>query len=112
MMRFAGYPETEKANGPHSTFLMVGMGSGVPALVLLLWLFGATVRAFIDGRNKLGKEQSYFLLAMIALVVGFAVRNAFDYMFAGSLAYVFWLLMAVGCEASSYPRMINKSYAS
>jgi putative inorganic carbon (HCO3(-)) transporter len=28
------------------------------------------------------------------MVVGFAVRNLFDYMFAGSLAYLFWLLVA------------------
>jgi len=33
-------------------------------------------------------------------MVGFFCRNLFDYMFAGSLAYLFWILMACGFEAS------------
>ena len=35
-------------------------------------------------------------IGVAIMVIGFAVRNLFDYMFAGSLAYLFWILLAAG----------------
>lgn len=104
MKRFAGYPETEKANGPHSAFLMVAMGSGIPALLLLLWMISRTVKVLLErSRRPLSFEASAFIVAVAIMVVGFMTRNLFDYMFAGSLAYLYWMVVATalhwsGCE--------------
>jgi putative inorganic carbon (hco3(-)) transporter len=100
MMRFAGYPETEKAEGSHSTFLMIAMGSGIPAVASLFWVMLRTVRLLVQ-RAKLvvDDERRMFMLAVAIVVVGFATRNIFDYMFAGSLAYLYWLLVAAAVSS-------------
>ena len=36
------------------------------------------------------------LVVVAVATVGFATRNLFDYMFAGSLAHLFWILVATG----------------
>lgn len=95
MMRFADYPETMKAAGSHSVFLMVALGSGIPALIFLIWVLIGAVRALISLAGKVSDKGTYALLIGTAImIVGFAVRNLFDYMFAGSIAYLFWLLVA------------------
>ena len=97
MKRFAGYPETIKADGPHSTLLMVTMGSGVPALVFLIWIFVSGIRTLIRQAKVEADHQRYaVMIAVAVMMVGFATRNFFDYMFAGSLAYLFWMLVATG----------------
>ena len=106
--------EADKDKGPvekvlpalHNTFAMVLMGSGVPALVLFVSILvgsvyqlglGAKLR---DQSQKVsdGLQNGYMVLrtAIALAVIGFAVRNLFDYMFAGSLASLFWILLAVG----------------
>ena len=95
MMRFADYPEATKAAGSHSAFAMVTLGSGIPALIFLVWVLGGAVRALIGLAGKVSDKGTYALLIGTAImIVGFAVRNLFDYMFAGSIAYLFWLLVA------------------
>ena len=42
------------------------------------------------------RDASVLLIGTAIMVVGFAVRNFFDYMFAGSLAVLFWILIAIG----------------
>jgi O-antigen ligase len=97
MKRFAALPETTKANGYHSAFLMVAMGSGIPALLLLIWVLASAVRSLVSGaRHVLDREKVAVMVGIAIMVVGFAVRNLFDYMFAGSLAYLFWILVATG----------------
>lgn len=95
MKRFAGYPETDIAAGYHNTFLMMAMGSGLPALFLFIWLFTAIFRRLVShARTTTDTERYAFLIAVALVVVGFATRNLFDYMFAGSLAFLFWILVA------------------
>jgi putative inorganic carbon (HCO3(-)) transporter len=97
MKRFAGYPETIKANGPHSAFLMVAMGSGVPALAFLIWIFVGSIVALVRLSKRVPDRISHAaIIAVAVMIVGFATRNMFDYMFAGSLAYLFWILLALG----------------
>ncbi len=81
----------------HNTFLMVTLGSGLPGLACFVWLFARATRSVIaGGRVALGRPAHIFALAVAVMVVGFAVRNFFDYMFAGSLASLFWILVATG----------------
>ncbi|MFO0733439.1 MAG: hypothetical protein U0231_14640 [Nitrospiraceae bacterium] len=74
----------------HSTFIMVALGGGVPALVLFIWLFAAILRQFLIPRGEgVGRDERVLLLGAAMAILGFAVRNIFDYMFAGSLSYLF-----------------------
>ncbi len=83
--------------GLHSTFLVVAVSSGIPALAFLLWTLLAIVRVSLR-RWKTSADQwdQAVTIGVVMMVVGFAVRNFFAYMFAGSLAYLFWILVATG----------------
>ncbi len=85
----------------HNTPLMVGVGSGVPGFVFFVWVFvrlGAEFFPKINQKNWTDTETLKLCLGIV--LVGFFCRNLFDYMFAGSLAYLFWILMACGLESS------------
>ena len=81
----------------HNTLLMMGVGSGLPGLVLFSWVFvrlGAELFPKKTKGNWIDTEPLKLCLGIV--LVGFFCRNLFDYMFAGSLAYLFWILMACG----------------
>ena len=83
--------------GLHNTFATVLMGSGVPALILFVWIFVRIVsRLTRQWRRSTAAESQGLLVAVAVVTVGFAMRNLFDYMFAGSLAHLFWILVAAG----------------
>lgn len=99
--------EADKSKGPtekvlsalHNTFAMVLMGSGMPALILFIWIIVRAMRELLEGVrvSALFQSRSMVLRTAIALaVIGFVVRNVFDYMFAGSLASLFWIFLAIG----------------
>jgi putative inorganic carbon (HCO3(-)) transporter len=85
----------------HNTLLMMGVGSGIPGFVLFLWVFIRLGREFFPRTNQKNLTDSETLKLCLGIVlVGFFCRNLFDYMFAGSLAYLFWILMACGLESN------------
>lgn len=97
-------PERERIiPAMHNTFLMVMLGSGLPALLSFVWIFVALLRQLLPIARPERYDQAGRLMALgIALaVIGLAVRNLFDYMFMGSLAHVFWLLAAVGMTVTA-----------
>jgi hypothetical protein len=97
LKRYGVHPVTGDPAGTHSLFLMVALGSGLPALGLLLWVIGKTlinlVRPGLCAPEDGGRA---IMLGVAIMVVGFTVRNLFDYMFAGSIAFLFWILVAIG----------------
>jgi len=80
----------------HNTFAMVLMGSGLPAFILYIWMFVSIVLTLSRQWRRSIAENKWLLLAVAVVTVGFATRNLFDYMFAGSLAHLFWILVAAG----------------
>jgi heptosyltransferase-3/putative inorganic carbon (HCO3(-)) transporter len=92
-----GTPTGDRVMGLHNTFLLMGVGSGLPALAALVWTL-VTIAIAVFETFKTSKDQweRFVSLALVLIVVGFSVRNLFDYMFAGSLAYLFWILMTTG----------------
>ncbi len=95
-------PMGDKPMHLHNTPLMVGVGSGIPGLVLFVWVFIRLGKEFffINKRpNWINSETLKLCLGIV--LVGFFCRNLFDYMFAGSLAYLFWILMACGMGGAS-----------
>ncbi len=101
-------PMGDKPMHLHNTLLMMGVGSGIPGFVLFLWIFIRLGREFFsitNQKNWTDLEALKFCLGIV--MVGFFCRNLFDYMFAGSLAYLFWILMACGIES---PERITSNY--
>jgi len=78
---------------------MVLMGSGVPAFLLFVWIIVCAIQELLAGVRVSDLRPSgplVFRMAIALAVIGFVVRNIFDYMFAGSLASLFWILVAIG----------------
>jgi O-antigen ligase len=86
----------------HSAFVMVAIGSGIPALLCFVWMFVRLLRLLLRPLRDTSSNGSRALLggAIGLALLGFGVRNLFDYMFMGSLAHLFWLLAAVGVTIS------------
>ncbi len=96
--------DSPMGDGPmhlHSTPLMFAVGTGIPGLVLFLWVFIRLGMEFFPKNIPKSLTDSETLKLCLGIVlVGFFCRNLFDYMFAGSLAYLFWILMACGLESN------------
>lgn len=97
--------EAQRERGPqnlvlpamHSTFMMVAVGSGVPALGLFVWVFVRIVQVLArQWRQDEDAQERGLGIAITVVIAGFAMRNLFDFMFAGSLAHLFWILVAMG----------------
>ncbi|MER3422874.1 MAG: hypothetical protein C4293_06220, partial [Nitrospiraceae bacterium] len=72
MMRFPDHPGAKDADGPHSTFMLVAMGSGIPALVFLVWILAAAVRKLArSAREVSDRSVSALLLAVAVMIIGF-----------------------------------------
>ena len=81
----------------HNTPLMFGVGSGIPGILLFLWIFIRMGQEFFVVKNQKSWTDTEILKLCLGIVlVGFFCRNLFDYMFSGSVAYLFWILMACG----------------
>ena len=92
-----GFPQRDYSLGLHNTFLIFAVGSGIPALVFLVWTLAGIVRALIRRfRTNGDKREQEFAIGLATAVVGFAVQNCFAPTFVGSLAYLFWILVATG----------------
>lgn len=92
-----GYGQLTMQLSLHNVFAMVAVGSGLPAIILLVYLLICSVRALVlKARTSMNEDQRVFAIGAAVMVIGFAVRNLFDSMFAGSLASLFWILLAVG----------------
>ena len=81
----------------HNTLLMFAMGSGIPAFVFLLWILVKGVHVLVRGVEfpTVGEEEG-FRIAIALVLVGFWVCAFFDYLFSGSLAHLFLILLAGG----------------
>jgi heptosyltransferase-3/putative inorganic carbon (HCO3(-)) transporter len=98
--------------GLHNTFAMVLMGSGVPAIMVFIWIFVRIVSTLTrQWRRFTAAETQWLLVAVAVVTVGFATRNLFDYMFAGSLAHLFWILVAAGLCCSVKPQISTEAGA-
>ena len=96
-LRFGEFPEVSEINSLHNTLLMVAVGSGIPAGVFWVWAFVEAVRQLAQRAGKTSDaDKSVIMIGIAAMIVGFVTQNLFAYMFAGSLAYLFWIVVATG----------------
>lgn len=80
----------------HNLFLHIGSESGLPAMLLLLWIFG---HFFIHIIRKISITENYFYysayLAIFSAIVSFAILNMFAYMFVRGPFMFFALLLGL-----------------
>ncbi len=81
----------------HNTLLMFAMGSGIPAFIFLFWILVKGLKVLV-GEVKLStaKGRDTVRAAIGLMLVGFWTCAFFNYLFTGSLAYLFMLLLACG----------------
>ena len=88
--------------GTHNTFLDIALGTGVPGLLLFVWLLHrivfSAITAFQQTSVPLDKAVS---LGVSVSVIGMVVRLCFDHMLIGTLAILFWILVAMAMLAHS-----------
>lgn len=80
----------------HNTFLSKAVQVGVPGFIFFVSMFGVLLmRAHGLYRHCVGDGRGEIALAILLMVVGIIVRNVFDDMFIGTVAYLFWLLVGL-----------------
>lgn len=95
-------PEIQEANHPHNLFVEVALGTGIPGLILLLWLFFSALRATWKGMAEASDQFGQAVLLGLGMAVaGIIVSNLFDHIFAGGMAHLFWALMALAVSINS-----------
>lgn len=94
------YPVTPA--GTHNIFLYLGLHVGLPGMVIFAWFFIRVVRR-TSGEYRLAHDwlSKAVLAGSVVSVVGLILRLQFDQMLVGSLAVLFWVLLAMA--VLSYP---------
>ena len=97
----------------HNTLLMFAMGSGIPAFIFLVWILIKGLKVLVEGVElTMANGSNAFRVAIGLLLVGFWTCAFFNYLFTGSLAYLFMVLLACGISLSlklSLPDQKNES---
>ena len=82
--------------GTHNIFLYLALHVGIPGLCLFVWVLGT----IIHGLRRAYLRATEFpavaiLLGVTTGVCGLLVRIQFDQMFVGTMALLFWVLLAL-----------------
>jgi hypothetical protein len=94
------YPVT--LAGTHNIFLYLALHVGLPGMLLFGWFFVLVVlRTSEEYRQAHDWLSKAVLVGSIVSVVGLILRLQFDQMLVGSLAVLFWVLLAMA--VLSYP---------
>jgi O-antigen ligase len=86
-----------KNAGAHNIVLYHALHVGIPGAVLFVWLMVRAVKTLWIGVKVSSNQRSYGMAAAILVaVIGGLIRFQFDLMLVGTLAVLFWTLLAVG----------------
>jgi O-antigen ligase len=86
-----------KNAGAHNVVLYHALHVGIPGAVLFVWLMVRAVKTLWIGVKEGTNQQAYGIaVASFVAVIGGLVRFQFDLMLVGTLAVLFWTLLAVG----------------
>ncbi len=100
---YGGLPEEVKPGrtsvykvGTHNTFLDIALGTGIPGLVLFVWLLKRLLSTVLSGfHGTEDQAEKAIYLGVGVGVIGLVVRLLFDHMLIGTLALQFWVLVAL-----------------
>ena len=88
--------------GTHNIFLYLALHVGLPGVLLFGWFFARVVlRTSQEYRQAHDWLSQAVLVGSVVSVVGLILRLQFDQMLVGSLAVLFWVLLAMA--VLSYP---------
>jgi O-antigen ligase len=88
--------------GTHNIFLYLALHVGLPGMLLFGWFFVRVVlRTSEEYRQAHDWLSKAVLVGAVVSVVGLILRLQFDQMLVGSLAVLFWVLLAIA--VLSYP---------
>lgn len=94
----------------HNTFLSRAVQVGIPCFIFYLWIFIAILRNAGSIFNKSPNEISGKLgMVTLLIVAGVIVRNLFDDMFNGTIAYLFWVLVGLFFSLDNLIRSRNST---
>jgi O-antigen ligase len=86
-----------KNAGAHNIVLYHALHVGIPGALLFVWLMVRAVKILWIGVQESSDRHSYGMAAAIFVaVVGGLIRFQFDLMLVGTLAVLFWVLLAIG----------------
>jgi len=89
-------------SGTHNIFLYLALHVGIPGMLLFGWFFVRVVRRTSEEYRKAHDWLSKaVLVGSVVSVIGLILRLQFDQMLVGSLALLFWVLLAMA--VLSYP---------
>lgn len=95
----------------HSSFMMYVVGSGVPVILLLLWIGWKTISLFLRKTEiVLDRAAAALKRTVLVVTVGFVTCNFLNYFFSGSLAYLFFIVFAGGLSLAMISRSDRNSY--
>lgn len=96
--------------GLHNTFLDTVVGAGIPAGIAYVWLMWTIWRS---GLERFRAENHHLIrmwsLALVLLVAGLFVRNLFDHMWIGTMALLFWVIVALSLQPMTRPEQAQSS---
>lgn len=94
---------------PHNWYLMVATGTGLPGLVLFLWLFTKVEISIYEKWAKATTSAHRWLqMGIFLMVLGFLIRIFFEDSFGGSHSYLFWILVGTSGALSKLRRGVKK----
>ena len=80
----------------HSSYLSIAFGAGIPALCFFAWMFFSILHtAWIAVAQGSSEFQRMLALGVFLMIVGMMIRIAFDVVFLGMLAVLFWMLVGL-----------------
>jgi O-antigen ligase len=96
--------------GTHNIFLYLALHVGLPGMLLFGWFFVRVVlRTSKEYRQAHDWLSKAVLVGSVVSVVGLILRLQFDQMLVGSLAVLFWVLLAMA--VLSYPSYNGVNYS-
>jgi len=97
-----------KDKGTHNIFLYLALHVGIAGMVLFMWFLFRTIRTTLQEYREARDWMSKMVLAGAAgSLVGLFVRLQFDQMLVGSLAILFWVLLAMA--VAHYPSLQSRT---
>lgn len=94
--------------GIHNILLETALHTGLPGLVLFLWLMVILGRTLIEGfRRATDAYARAFLFGAGVGLIGLGVRLQFDQTLVGTLAVQFWVLVALAMTACDSPKPLK-----
>jgi len=96
--------------GTHNIFLYIALHVGLPGLAFFGWLYYTFIATTIRGYRKATDWlQKAILAGSAGSLLGLLCRLQFDQMLVGSLAILFWVLMAMATLYYPSPKTDPKS---